>query len=201
MNSRPRLVITPKRLDTLLDYAAFILLVLMWILVIWNYSSLPSIIPIHFNLKGEVDGYGNKMTLFILPTLTSIITTSLYFLNKVPHLFNYWVEITAQNAETEYRKATRLLRWVNTVSTLLMLVIVVWVLLKVNESKQKKNNELSTPIKTSSLSCSMGFIGNDSIGYVNGGGEAFAPTLLLERPVVSVPDGMVLRWRVVVGRP
>ena len=192
MNSRPRLVITPKRLDTILGFATFILLALMWILVIWNYSSLPSIIPIHFNLKGEVDGYGNKMTLFILPTLTSIITTSLYFLNKVPHLFNYWVEITAQNAETEYRKATRLLRWVNTVSTLLMLVIVVWVLLKVNESKQKKNNELSTPIKTSSLSCSMGFIGNDSIGYVNGGGEAFAPTLLLERPVVSVPDGMVL---------
>lgn len=51
-----------------------------------------------------------------------------------------------------------------------------------------------------SLSCSNGFVGNDSMGYVSGGGEAYEPTILMERPQIPVPKGMVLiRGRVQYG--
>jgi immunity protein, SdpI family len=33
----------------------------------WLYGSLPERIPTHWNIRGEVDGYGGKWTLFIFP--------------------------------------------------------------------------------------------------------------------------------------
>lgn len=35
---------------------------LMWLL--YEYSNLPDIIPTHFNMRGEADGYGSKTTIF-----------------------------------------------------------------------------------------------------------------------------------------
>ena len=55
---------------------------------------------------------------------------------------------------------------------------------------QKKEPSLSK--QKISLSCSNGFIGNDSMGYVSGGGGAYEPTILMERPQIDVPKGMVL---------
>jgi len=35
----------------------------------WVYSSLPEQIPTHWNIRGEVDGYGGKWTLFLFPAM------------------------------------------------------------------------------------------------------------------------------------
>jgi uncharacterized membrane protein len=35
----------------------------------WLSSSLPDQIPSHWNIRGEVDGYGGKWTLYIFPVL------------------------------------------------------------------------------------------------------------------------------------
>ena len=128
MRNRPTLQLKPTRTDRILDAATFTILFTMWALVVTSFNSLPDTIPVHFNYKGEIDRYGSKGTLFILPVITSILTISMYYLNKVPHLFNYMVEITEENAERHYRRATRVLRWANAMSTLLMLAIVILVL-------------------------------------------------------------------------
>ncbi len=51
------------------------ILPLLYLLLIWN--TLPDIIPIHWNIHGEIDQYGKKATLlwipFLLPILTYII--------------------------------------------------------------------------------------------------------------------------------
>jgi uncharacterized membrane protein len=132
MNTRPKLYLKSKPTDTVLDTAVLLLQLGMWIIVVVGYIFLPTIIPIHFNFKGEVDRYGNKAELFVLPILSSIVTISFYYLNKVPHIFNYMVEITKENAEIEYRKATRMLRWVNLGSSLLILFIIIAVVIKVS---------------------------------------------------------------------
>ena len=52
-----------------------VILPLIYLLTIWN--TLPETIPIHWNLRGEIDGTGKKETLlwitFLLPVLTYLI--------------------------------------------------------------------------------------------------------------------------------
>jgi uncharacterized membrane protein len=46
----------------------------------WLYPGLPDRIPTHWNFKGEVDGYGGKWTLFLLPVMTAPLLALFYFL-------------------------------------------------------------------------------------------------------------------------
>jgi uncharacterized membrane protein len=46
----------------------------------WFYGSLPEQIPTHWNIRGEVDGYGGKWTLFIFPAMMVAMLALFYFL-------------------------------------------------------------------------------------------------------------------------
>jgi uncharacterized membrane protein len=46
----------------------------------WFYSTLPDQIPTHWNIRGEVDGYGGKWTLFALPVTMVAMLVLFYFL-------------------------------------------------------------------------------------------------------------------------
>jgi len=47
----------------------------------WLYPSLPQQIPTHWNIKGEIDGYGDKSwALFLLPGTMVMMTLLFYFL-------------------------------------------------------------------------------------------------------------------------
>lgn len=58
-----------------LPIIGIILIPFVYLSVIWN--SLPERVPIHWNATGEIDGWGNKLTLivmlFMLPVLTYVI--------------------------------------------------------------------------------------------------------------------------------
>jgi uncharacterized membrane protein len=46
----------------------------------WLYPGLPERIPTHWNIKGEVDGYGGKWTLFLFPIMMVPMLVLFYFL-------------------------------------------------------------------------------------------------------------------------
>ncbi len=46
----------------------------------WLYPGLPDRIPTHWNIKGEVDGYGGKWTLFVFPVMMVVMSALFYFL-------------------------------------------------------------------------------------------------------------------------
>ena len=79
---------------------------------------LPEIIPTHYNATGKADGFGNKSNILVLPIISTVLFIGLTTLNKYPHIFNYPIEITEQNALHQYTNATRMMR-------VLKLVIVV----------------------------------------------------------------------------
>jgi len=45
----------------------------------WLYPSLPSVIPIHFNFRGEADGFGPKDSIFIAPGILGAASLFVYF--------------------------------------------------------------------------------------------------------------------------
>jgi uncharacterized membrane protein len=47
----------------------------------WTYPSLPQQIPTHWNIRGEIDAYGNKdWALFLLPGMMVLLPLLFYFL-------------------------------------------------------------------------------------------------------------------------
>lgn len=107
---RPKIKLTLKPIDEWLESLAIMGCVWLWIYCIRAYSILPETIPTHFNLKGVADDYGSKATIFILPSVATAIYLLITVLKRYPHIFNYMVKITVENAESQYRFATRMLR-------------------------------------------------------------------------------------------
>ena len=79
------------------EAAGIFLLIIIWILTILNYYESSIAVPIHFNLSGKPDGYGNRLTLLFIPIIPTVIYFALTKMNKHPLLFNYTGTITEHN--------------------------------------------------------------------------------------------------------
>jgi uncharacterized membrane protein len=120
---RPKIKVPLEGLDIVLDILAATLLILLIAYTIISYSELPDTIPSHFNAKGEIDGYSNKNTFWLLPVISVVLFVGLFIANKYPHLHNYMVNITEANALKNYRFSTRVLRFANVFTMLIFLFV------------------------------------------------------------------------------
>jgi len=68
---------------------------------------MPETVPVHFNIVGNPDGYGSPDYFFfwtcILAGILLFICVLLSLLRLFPNYFNYPVEITTENAVTQYQ--------------------------------------------------------------------------------------------------
>ena len=113
MKNRPRLKLELTTTDKVIEVLGWTVIIGTWVMIFYNYSSLPETIPTHYNAAGEVDGYGNKSHIIALPVVSTILFIGLFVLNKFPHIFNYPTTITEDNAHQLYTKTTRLIRFLN----------------------------------------------------------------------------------------
>lgn len=49
-----------------------------------NYDDIPEVIPTHINFKGEIDGHGNKIQLWIISLVNLFLTIIIYLVAKSP---------------------------------------------------------------------------------------------------------------------
>lgn len=104
-----------------------------WLSLVWGvvlalalsvrYFWLPAIIPIHWNLWGEVDNYGGRWVVFLLAGIVLVLTIGMFALSFYPQHFNYPVEVTEENAERVYREGVRCVVWVTLAMQLLFSVL------------------------------------------------------------------------------
>lgn len=89
-------------LERVFDYLALMVLVFLFIFTYQNFVDMPDTVPIHFNIKGEVDNWGSRWFVWFLP-LTAVFTFVLLLLpEKFPQSMNYPVKITEDNAQRQY---------------------------------------------------------------------------------------------------
>jgi uncharacterized membrane protein len=122
---RPEIYIQKKSIDIFFEMVALLTIIFMWAFCLYHYKSLPEIIPTHYGANGIADDYGSKKTLFLIPGIVTIIVVGMRWLNRYPHKFNYMTAITADNAERQYRMATRLIRYIQFIISVLFSYIVV----------------------------------------------------------------------------
>ena len=125
METTPSIKTTLLTLDKTVEMVSKIILVVMWGLTIYTMIKFPATIPIHFNSNGQVDNYGNKATILILPILPTIMYLGLTMLNRYPQVYNYMTKINEDNSEYQYTIVIRMLRFIN----LVILLIFSWIIL------------------------------------------------------------------------
>lgn len=123
LSKRPNIKPILTKGDRMMEVVTRLLLLVMWGLTVYFYAILPETIPIHFNGAGEIDNYGNKATIFLLPVISTFVYALLSILNNYPYIFNYPVNITEENALYQYTLATRFIRLLNLCMVLLFLFI------------------------------------------------------------------------------
>jgi uncharacterized membrane protein len=127
MKERPKIKLVLSAFDKLLEIIGIVLLVLLWVGVIYAYITLPDSIPIHFNIAGKPDAYGGKFSLIVLAFVATILYAGLTLLCRIPHHFNYLVQITESNAGRQYRWSTRIIRYIKVAIVILFGVIIMFV--------------------------------------------------------------------------
>jgi uncharacterized membrane protein len=120
---RPRFKITFESFDIIIECISITLLLLMWLYVISEYSQMPEIVASHFNTKGEADEFGNKITIWLIPSIATALYLLLFIISRFPHLHNYMVNITEENAYKNYKFSARMLRIVNLFITSIMMYV------------------------------------------------------------------------------
>ncbi|WP_019538735.1 DUF1648 domain-containing protein [Proteiniphilum acetatigenes] len=110
MKDHPKVKINLTTTDKIIEIISWMVIIGIWVLTLMNYEKLPEQIPIHYNGTGEVDGFGDKSHILILPIVATLLFTGLTVLNKYPRVFNYFVPITQENVFWQYSNATRLIR-------------------------------------------------------------------------------------------
>lgn len=99
-----------NKLDTIAEVFCMILLIVITLYTIYMYIQLPEKIPIHYNVAGVIDRYGNKIEIFILLIVTWIMYIGLSLVTRVPQFWNTGVSVTAENKDRVYRILKNMLK-------------------------------------------------------------------------------------------
>lgn len=81
---------------------------LLYLLI--QFDALPNQVPSHYNGAGEVDGWGGKEQLFLLPIIAAGLWIGMSVLERHPHTYNYnYINLTKDNAELQYKNGRRMM--------------------------------------------------------------------------------------------
>lgn len=81
------------------QFGGWILILVQLAMLLWQWTALPSRIPAHYNAAGEINRWGSKFELLLLPGLSILMLTGLNWVSRRPQLWNIPAEITAENQE------------------------------------------------------------------------------------------------------
>ncbi|MFJ7737024.1 DUF1648 domain-containing protein [Lysinibacillus sp. NPDC097287] len=94
---------------------------ILYIIIMWG--QLPDEVPGHFNGAGEVDRWGSKVELFILPFIGLFLWILLGLLEKAPHMHNYPARLNENNVEAFYLNSRKILNDVKNYCLIIFAVI------------------------------------------------------------------------------
>ncbi|MBC7912505.1 MAG: DUF1648 domain-containing protein [Pyrinomonadaceae bacterium] len=109
--NRPILKIPLTPTDKIIEGITLLILFFILSYTYYSYTSLPEIIPVHFNYEGRIDTHGHKSSIWGLPICSILLYLFMTIINRYPQFFNYPEEITDENAEDQYTMGTKIVRY------------------------------------------------------------------------------------------
>lgn len=105
---RPKLAIpktTGEKIADIIGYGAYIGAL---VFLLYHWQRLPDEVPAHYNAVGEVDRWGSKMELFILPVVGFFLALFMQMVERFPETHNYPARLNEQNAHAFYTLSRKL---------------------------------------------------------------------------------------------
>lgn len=103
-------VIVPStRFHKAANLACLLALVLLLAYLFFFWDTLPEKLPMHYNFAGEVDRWGGRGELLLLPIIAGVLYIGMTVLEKFPAIWNTGVRVTEQNSDAVYREVKNLL--------------------------------------------------------------------------------------------
>ncbi|PIC73586.1 DUF1648 domain-containing protein [Sporosarcina sp. P17b] len=121
---KPKLDIEKPAAAKVFDVLVIALFAAALVYLLLQWSRLPERIPAHFGADGEVDRYGTRMELLLLPIIGIVMWVGLGILEKYPHMYNY-INLRPDNIEIHYRYGVLFMNVIKNISTLLF-VFLIW---------------------------------------------------------------------------
>ncbi|MEP2239863.1 MAG: DUF1648 domain-containing protein [Maribacter sp.] len=123
----PKIDINLTKNQQTLIFIGWIILALNLLAIAFFYADLPETIPSHFNYKGDVDGYGEKNTIWTLPLIMCFTYALLYLIiRKVkPWNMNYPVKVTENNAPQVYKMSLQMLIYMNLLISIIATPVII----------------------------------------------------------------------------
>ncbi len=90
------------KLQIFLEVISILILMAMFAVLYFNWSNIPEKIPGHYNALGEIDRWGNKSELFLLPIISSFLYLLLTVVCRFPSIWNVPTQITDKNRTFVY---------------------------------------------------------------------------------------------------
>ncbi|TKI59492.1 DUF1648 domain-containing protein [Lysinibacillus mangiferihumi] len=120
---RPILTLPKTKVEKFLDVIGSGLFTVSILFIILQWGNLPEEIPAHFNAKGEVDRWGSKIEVLILPGIGIFMWIFLGLLEKAPHMHNYPARLNERNVEAFYLNSRKLCNEVKNFCLILFAII------------------------------------------------------------------------------
>lgn len=131
--------------STKYDWAAYVLSALLllaacvWLAVKWD--ELPELVPMHYNFQGEIDRYGDKSELLIVPIFGWLLVILLAVVSRFPKIWNTGgIEVTDENRDYVYRRLRYML------DTMMVLVSAVFSYLTVYTLSEENLSKAFLPV-------------------------------------------------------
>jgi uncharacterized membrane protein len=153
-SQRPKIKLARTQWENSFDLLAIIAIIYSIYIILANYSALPDSIPSHFGLSGKPDAYGGKATILLLPIVSMFLYVGMALVARFPHVFNYPVKITLENAEREYILARQFLSTVRA-EIVCMFAYLTWNMVEVALGKSIGIGSLFLPVILVSLAISI----------------------------------------------
>jgi uncharacterized membrane protein len=94
---------------------------IIFLIIVWG--RLPEEVPAHYNAVGEVDRWGSKWELLILPGVGAFISLLMQTIEKFPETHNYPQRFNESNAEQFYLHSRKMLNQLKNICLIIFALI------------------------------------------------------------------------------
>jgi uncharacterized membrane protein len=120
---RPKIKLAKTRSEWIWDIIgySFYLGSIIFLIIFWD--NLPEEVPAHYNALGEVDRWGSKWELLILPGVGAFIILFMQTFEKFPETHNYPQRFNESNAEQFYLHSRKMINQLKNICLIIFSLI------------------------------------------------------------------------------
>lgn len=122
-NERPRIKLSKTKSEWAWNIIGYSIYLGSVIFLIINWNLLPKEVPAHYNALSEVDRWGTKWELIILPIVGAFIFVLMEVLEKYPEVHNYPQRFNESNAEKFYLLSRKLVNQLKNICLIIFALI------------------------------------------------------------------------------